>query len=83
MLHGNKKYYSTTRLSKEYVDNWIEENAKGKVFLDYACGNGGNAIAAARSGAVLSIGLDISDVSVENAKQAAQAVGISEHCKFV
>jgi ubiquinone/menaquinone biosynthesis C-methylase UbiE len=83
MLHGNKKYYSTTRLSKEYVDNWVREYAKDKVFLDYACGNGRNAILAAQSGAALSIGLDISDVSVANARQDAKAVGVGECCRFV
>lgn len=71
MLHGNKKYYLTTQTSRDYVQNWIATEAKGRVFLDYACGNGVNAIYAARSGAALSIGLDISDVSVQNAQKDA------------
>jgi len=54
-FYGNKKYYNATERSKKYVQNWIETESKGKVFLDYACGNGVNAILAAKSGASLSL----------------------------
>lgn len=70
-FYGNKKYYNATRRSTEYVDQWIASNAKGKVFLDYACGNGSYALFAAKSGAALSLGFDISNVSVENARRKA------------
>ena len=70
-FYGNKKYYSVTDRSKQYVKNWISSESKGKVFLDYACGNGENAILAAKSGASLSLGLDISSVSVKNARNVA------------
>ena len=48
-FYGNKKYYDATELSKKYVDEWIKHESPGKVFLDYACGNGDNAIKAARA----------------------------------
>lgn len=67
-LYGNRKYYSTVQASNNYVEQWIKKNAKGKVFLDYACGDGMNAMRAAKAGADLSIGIDISDVSVQIAK---------------
>ncbi len=76
-FYGNRKYYSATRRSNEYIRSWIERHAPGKVFLDYACGNGGLARQAAKAGAKLAIGLDISDVSIANAKQAAQAEGLA------
>jgi ubiquinone/menaquinone biosynthesis C-methylase UbiE len=79
-FYGNKKYYSATEDSKRYVDEWIATNAHGKVFLDYACGNGVNAIKAAKAGAALSIGIDISSVSVANA--SSDAKGLS-NCTFV
>jgi len=60
--YGNRKYYKATGLSKAYVDAWIKENVMNRVFLDYACGNGGNAIKAAKEGSKLAIGLDISPV---------------------
>lgn len=73
-FYGNKKYYSVTRRSKQYVMSWIAENATGKVFLDYACGNGEIAIAAANAGAAISLGLDISDVSIRNARRASENI---------
>jgi len=82
-IYGNRKYYDATGLSKDYVDAWIQEHCKGKVFLDYACGNGRNAIKAARWGAALAIGLDISRVSVENAKRDAARQGVQDTTWFV
>lgn len=76
-FYGNKKYYSTTRRSNKFVQDWISRESKGKVFLDYACGNGGNALNAARSGAALSLGFDISGVSVNNARRAAESAELS------
>jgi ubiquinone/menaquinone biosynthesis C-methylase UbiE len=70
-LFGNRKYYSTVRRSRSFVQEWISKNSKDKVFLDYACGEGENAISAARAGASLSLGFDISSVSVTNARNEA------------
>ena len=81
--YGNRKYYDTTDLSKSYVDHWIGSHAPGKVFLDYACGNGANAIAAAQAGAALSIGLDISPISIQNARADARKAGVSNATVFV
>jgi ubiquinone/menaquinone biosynthesis C-methylase UbiE len=75
-FYGNKKYYKVTKRSYQYVDNWIKTKSKDKVFLDYACGNGKNAILAAESGASLSLGLDISSISVKNAKTISDNKGI-------
>jgi ubiquinone/menaquinone biosynthesis C-methylase UbiE len=74
--YGNKKFYKTVRKSHDYTEKWIKENAKDKIFLDYACGNGGNAIRAAQFGAKLSIGIDISRISVLNAKDQAEKLVI-------
>ncbi len=82
-LHGNKKYYATTALSNEYFDEWIHDHSKDKIVLDYACGNGSNTRRAARSGAALAIGLDISDVSVRNAKLAAAEEGLEQNTVFI
>ena len=75
-FYGNKKFYSTVKQSKDYTENWIRKNAIGKIFLDYACGDGGNAMKAAQAGASLSIGFDISDVSVKNARLDAEKKGL-------
>lgn len=76
-FYGNKKYYNTVRVSTEFIDTWISREAKGKVFLDYACGNGEKTILAAKAGAILSIGFDISAVSVQNAEKEALIQNLS------
>jgi len=80
-FYGNKKYYKITKRSSLYVKNWIKRKSKDKVFLDYACGNGSNAIFAAKSGASLSLGFDISGVSVQNATKLANKEGL-ENIRF-
>jgi len=82
-IYGNRKYYFATVLSKEYVDEWIAREAGGRIFLDYACGNGVNAIKAAKAGAALAVGIDISPVSVGNARQDAARDGVSENTRFL
>ena len=76
-MYGNRKYYTTVRRSNKFTQLWIQKNAKGKVFLDYACGNGGNALIAAEAGAKLSLGFDISSVSVMNARSEAKSRELS------
>jgi ubiquinone/menaquinone biosynthesis C-methylase UbiE len=65
-FYGNKKYYKTTVLSKNYVDGWIKKNAKNKICLDYACGNGENSFKMIDADAGLVLGMDISNISIDN-----------------
>lgn len=81
--YGNKKYYGATRLSRAYVEQWIERHVKNTIFLDYACGDGDYAIKAARAGAELAVGIDISRISIENAKRNAAAAGVGSRTHFV
>jgi SAM-dependent methyltransferase len=82
-VHANRKYYAVSDASRHWVDRWLERHVCDRTFLDYACGNGVRAIQAVQAGAKLSIGLDISDVSVRNARAAAQAAGVADRCRFV
>lgn len=79
---GNYKWYSTTKRSMDYRAAWLQRNVPGRIFIDYACGNGENAIEAAKMGAALAIGIDISDVSVENATRMAEEAGVGDRCIF-
>lgn len=81
-FYGNKKYYTVTKRSDRFVTDWIVCESKDKIFLDYACGNGGAAIFAAQNGAALSLGFDISSVSLENARDAAVAAGLNDNVHF-
>jgi ubiquinone/menaquinone biosynthesis C-methylase UbiE len=74
--YGNKKFYKTVIKSQEYTQAWIRERSKDRIFLDYACGNGFNAIYAADCNAKLSMGLDISNVSIINARKQAETLGL-------
>ena len=82
-VFANRKYYAVSASSERYVVQWMREQVEGKVFLDYACGNGHRAIQAAQMGARLCVGIDISDVSVHNARRAAAAAGVADRCFFV
>jgi len=81
--HENLKYYATVARSRQYVLDWIRRKAPGRVFLDYACGNGEKAIEAAKAGAELAIGIDISGVSVRNAARSARAAGVADNTYFL
>ena len=80
---GNRKYYSTAGSSQQYVRDWIRKNAQGRIFLDYACGAGTLTLEAAKAGAALAIGLDVSEVSVRLAERRANEAGVSENTLFV
>jgi SAM-dependent methyltransferase len=82
-LYGNRKFYAATALSNSYLDDWIRVHSKDKVLLDYACGDGSTAIKAAKAGAKLAIGLDISAQSIENAKRDALKAGVEANTYFV
>lgn len=81
--YGNERYYSTAELSHQYVRNWIIEHVKGKIFLDGACGDGRYAILAAKAGAKLAVGIDLSWIAIENAKKDAKAAGVQDRTFFV
>lgn len=78
----NKKFYTTNRVSHEYLQNWLKVNSKDRIFLDYACGNGVESIKVAKYGAKLVIGIDISQGSVNNAKALAEKEGVADRCLF-
>ncbi|RPI74861.1 MAG: class I SAM-dependent methyltransferase [Desulfobacteraceae bacterium] len=81
--YGNEKFYGGIGLSKKYIEEWIRGHAKNRIFLDYACGNGGYAVMAAKAGAELSIGIDISRISIENAKHKATQAGVQKNTYFL
>lgn len=76
-LWANMKYYSIERKSRSVVLNWLQMNCKGKMVLDYCCGNGDDGIFIARSGASEVIGIDISDVSIRNSEEKANKLKLN------
>jgi ubiquinone/menaquinone biosynthesis C-methylase UbiE len=65
-VHNNLKFYKTTKNSKKYVRTWLRENVLGKIFLDYACGEGRHSCdVLEHSNPAILVGLDISAGSVQ------------------
>jgi len=79
---SNMKFYSISRASFAHRDALLFENIKGAVALDYCCGNGEVAIEMAKRGASRVLGIDISMVAVENARELAKRAGVDAVCEF-
>ena len=80
---SNHRFYRTATLSREYFFNWVSQHSAGKIVLDFACGDGDVALRAAAAGARLAIGIDISKISVENARRTAGERGLTERSFFL
>ena len=80
---SNMKFYSITRSSFAYRDALLFHRIKGAVALDYCCGNGEVAIEMAKQGASRVVGIDISSVAIENARELARTAKVDDVCEFV
>ena len=79
---SNMKFYSITRSSVAYRDALLFEGIEGAAALDYCCGNGEVAVDMARRGASRVVGIDISPVAIENARELARSAGVDAVCEF-
>lgn len=80
-LTSNRKFYAIVRKSQNFFNNYLIQNCLGKKSLDYCCGDGGTTIFLAEHGAE-AIGIDISTVSIQNAKEKTQNKGLGEKASF-
>jgi SAM-dependent methyltransferase len=60
----------------------LVDRIRGKVVIDFGCGQGAEAIEMARLGARRVIGVDISDKWLRMARAAADEAGVSHRCVF-
>ncbi|MFH2011544.1 MAG: class I SAM-dependent methyltransferase [Pseudomonadota bacterium] len=81
-LWDNMKYYSVERKSRKTVFDWFTNNCKGKKVLDYCCGNGDDSFIIAGDGASEIIGIDLSEVSIENCKKRTLQEGLEGKMSF-
>ena len=80
---SNMKFYSITKSSEEYKNQWLAKRCRrGIKILDFACGSGENALFAAGCGAE-AIGIDISPEGIANAKRNADRLNVSKNCNFM
>jgi SAM-dependent methyltransferase len=80
---GNRRWYQAAEPVHRYFADWIAREAPGRTVLDYACGNGDMAIRFARAGAAITVGIDISEVSVRNAAENAERAGCGDRTRFL
>ena len=81
-LTSNLKLYSVVRKSRGVVEKWLIKKCPNKRVLDYCCGNGNMSIKIAKMEAAEVIGIDISDISIENAKKYAEKERFSKCINF-
>lgn len=81
-LWVNMKYYSIERKSRQLVLDWFSDNCNGKTVLDYCCGNGDDSFIIAVNGAAKVIGIDLSQVSIDNCNQMAISKGLEGRTSF-
>jgi len=69
----------------DHRDNRILINtlAKGKTVLDYFCYSGGFSLQAAKAEATQVIGIDRSEIAIQNAKASATLNGLNDRCEFI
>lgn len=63
--------------------DWIRNNCKDKFVLDYGCGNGVHSLFLAQSGAKKVVGIDLSEKSLEIAKERVRKEGLEERIDFI
>lgn len=80
-LTSNRKFYSITRDSAAFTEQWLDKHCPGKKVLDFCCGEGELALKLAHKGAN-AFGIDISPFSIEQAQKKATAQNISDKTSF-
>ena len=79
---SNKKFYSVTRGSVAYLENWLKSRCRnGAKVLEYGCGTGGFSFFLASLGAQV-VGIDISDVGISQAREEAKKRGLANKTEF-
>ncbi|MBL4789734.1 MAG: class I SAM-dependent methyltransferase [Kordiimonadaceae bacterium] len=75
--YPNKKWYSVTKKSQNYVDNWLQIHCKqGAKALDFGCGLGSMTIKMATLGAS-TYSIDISPESVAETTRKSEELGLA------
>jgi len=82
---SNHRFYEAANIVSDYAEEWLKRSAPRPpaTFLDFACGDGTQTIMAAKAGAALAVGIDISQTSIMNASENAALAGVSETTRFL
>ena len=80
--YANRRFYSISRKSNEYLARLYSDNVKGKLALNYCCGTGVVSVPLAKAGAQV-FGIDISPGSVAAAKATVEEAGLGDSCEHM
>jgi ubiquinone/menaquinone biosynthesis C-methylase UbiE len=75
------KYYLTTQKSRAYYERQLLIRCPGRAALEYGCGMGSHSLFLARNGAERVAGIDLSDVAIAKAREAASLRGL-HHAEY-
>ena len=81
-MTANRKYYTVADSSMQYYCDWLAQRCRGKTVLDFGCGDGKYSIFLAEQGAEKVVGIDLSDISVDNCRREAAAKGLADRVEF-
>jgi ubiquinone/menaquinone biosynthesis C-methylase UbiE len=81
-LWSNFKYYAIEQHSLDLSQRWLREFGRSATVLDYCCGNGEDSLYLARHGAARVVGIDISDISIQNCRERAAASHVEDRVTF-
>jgi len=76
-------FQSNLLSSLSFCYQWLAKNCQNKKVLDYGCGNGVHSIFPAKMGAKKVIGIDLSEKSLEIAKENTKREGLAERAEFI
>lgn len=68
--------------SFQFCYRWLEQNCRGKILLDYGCGNGLHSTLPAKNGAMV-VGVDLSEGSLKIAESRAKKEKVGDKVRFL
>jgi len=78
-----ERFNSPVLASFRFCYDWLKNHCRNKKVLDYGCGNGIHSIFPTKMGAEKVIGIDLSEKSLEIARERAKREGLGEKIEFI
>lgn len=80
--HLSAAAYRTTSKARVLLGDTLIGQLKGKIVIDFGCGEGIEAIEFAKQGAARVIGIDIRESALHKARENAALAGVRARCEF-